>query len=272
MKDMFKPVRPRRLADEAREQIEELVRSGKIEAGAKLPPERELMALLSVSRTSLREAIRALESVGMLRVVPGRGTFVTERSAASLAQDWYTWLLGHKQEVVQILEVHEALEVKVAELAAERIDDSGVAELGRYLRAMSEAVDRKDHGALVAADAGFHRAIREAGGNVIIARILNDLEDHVLDARRAIMSLPSRVQRVVSDHSAIFDGIAASDGEAAALATLLHVRRSKEEIVGSGLLTLRTPGAATAHGRGDTDTAGGRHRARARAGSAAQGD
>ncbi|MCZ7663737.1 MAG: FadR family transcriptional regulator [Thermoleophilia bacterium] len=248
MKNMFKPVRPRRLADEAREQIEELVRSGRIEAGAKLPPERELMALLSVSRTSLREAIRALESVGMLRVVPGRGTFVSEQSAASLAQDWYTWLLGHKQEVVQILEVHEALEVKVAELAAERIDDEGAAQLAEYLDAMARAVEQKDHAALVAADAGFHRGIREAGGNVIIARILNDLEDHVLDARRAIMSIPSRVQRVISDHRAILEGIAASDPEAAALATLLHVRRSKEEIVGSGLLTLRTPRSPEASG------------------------
>ncbi|GAB4250526.1 MAG: FadR/GntR family transcriptional regulator [Thermoleophilia bacterium] len=245
MKDMFKPVRPRRLADSAMEQIQKLVEEGSLPPGSKLPPERELMALLSVSRTSLREAIRTLETMGILRVVPGRGTYVSERSAASLAEDWFKWLLGHRQEVVQILEVHEALEVKVAELAAQRVSAEGEAALADYLEAMRRAVQERSHQMLVDADAGFHRTIREASGNQVIARILNDLEDHVLDARRAIMALPSRVRRVVSDHQAILEAVRARDPEAAAQAALLHVRRSKEELLGTGLLAVR-PGSPAA--------------------------
>lgn len=246
MRDMFKPVRPRRLADSAMEQIQKLVEEGSLPTGSKLPPERELMALLSVSRTSLREAIRTLETMGILRVVPGRGTYVSERSSASLAEDWFTWLLGHRQEVVQILEVHEALEVKAAELAAERVSADGEAALADYLEAMRKAVQERSHQMLVDADAGFHRTIREASGNQIIARILNDLEDHVLDARRAIMALPSRVRRVVSDHQAILEAVRARDPEGAAQAALLHVRRSKEELLGTGLLTVRSESPAAA--------------------------
>ncbi|MHB1344083.1 MAG: FadR/GntR family transcriptional regulator [Thermoleophilia bacterium] len=255
MNEIFKPVKPRRLSDGAMEQIQKLVSNGSLPAGAKLPPERELMALLSVSRTSLREAIRTLETMGLLRVAPGRGTYVAERPVTSLSDDWFHWLLGHRQEVVRVLEVHEALEVKVAELAAACISDKDAARLARSLAAMKKAVEQESHEALVAADSEFHRIIREVSGNQIIAQILNDLEDHVLDARRAIMALPSRVRRVVGDHQAIFDAIAAHDTQAATRAALDHVRRSKEELLGTGLVSFRPAVAATqsatkASGRG----------------------
>ncbi|MHB0980641.1 MAG: FadR/GntR family transcriptional regulator [Thermoleophilia bacterium] len=239
MNKIFKPVKPRRLSDGAMEQIQQLVADGTLASGSKLPPERELMALLTVSRTSLREAIRTLETMGLLRVQPGRGTYVAERPVTSLSEDWFHWLLGHRQEVVQVLEVHEALEVKVAELAAACISDKDATRLDRSLTAMKKAVERQDHEALVAADSEFHKIIREVSGNQIIAQILNDLEDHVLDARRAIMALPSRVQRVVGDHQAILDGIAGHDSEAATRAALDHVRRSKEELLGTGLVCFR---------------------------------
>lgn len=252
MREMFKPVRPRRLADSAMEQIQELVAQGTLEPGAKLPPERELMALLSVSRTSLREAIRTLETMGLLRVAPGRGTYVAERPVTSLSDDWFHWLLGHRQEVVQVLEVHEALEVKVAELAAGRIAEKDLSRLERSLTAMKRAVEQQDHEALVAADASFHRIIREASGNQIIAQILNDLEDHVLDARRAIMALPSRVRRVVGDHEAIFGAIAGRDAEAARGSALEHVRRSKEELLGTGLVAFKPARTGAREVRCDT--------------------
>ncbi len=246
MNKIFKPVKPRRLSDGAVEQIQKLVSDGSLAAGAKLPPERELMELLSVSRTSLREAIRTLETMGVLRVAPGRGTYVAERPVTTLSDDWFHWLLGHRQEVVQVLEVHEALEVKVAELAASRATDTDVSQLERALTAMKKAVEQQDHEALVAADSEFHRIIREVSGNQIIAQILNDLEDHVLDARRAIMALPSRVARVVVDHQAIFDSIEARDAAAANRTALDHVRRSKEELLGAGLVAFKPLPAKTA--------------------------
>jgi len=213
---IFTPVKPRRLSDGAMEQIKKLVADGSLAPGAKLPPERELMELLSVSRTSLREAIRTLETTGVLRVAPGRGTYVSERKVVSLAEDWFAWLLGHRREVVQILEVHEALEVKASELAAMRMTPSEVVVLEDCLGAIKRAVGKSDHHALVDADSDFHRVIHDAADNQIITRILHDLENHVLDARKAVMAMPSRVERVVADHEAVFDAIKAGDAEAAA--------------------------------------------------------
>lgn len=253
MNKIFQPVKPRRLSDGAMEQIQKLVADGTLAPGAKLPPERRLMELLSVSRTSLREAIRTLETTGVLRVAPGRGTFVCESTFVSLAEDWFVWLLGHRQEVVQILEVHEALEVKVSELAAIRITSAGIAELEGHLAEMRRAIGAGEHRALVAADSAFHRTIREQGGNQVIARILNDLEDHVLDARKAVMALPSRVARVVADHEAIFAAIERHEAETAARQTLLHVRRSKEELLSGGLeLMRREPAVPAEQGAGTT--------------------
>jgi len=234
MKDMFHPVRPQRLSDNAIEQIVTLVREGKLPAGAKLPAERQLMNMLSVSRTSLREAIRTLETMGVLRVVPGRGTYVREDGVSSYAEDWYAWLMGHRLEVVQILEMHEALEVKVAELAAARATPDHIAALEHQLEAMRRAADDDDHEALVSADAAFHRIVREASGNEVIARLLSDLEGTVDSTRHALMSLPSRVQRVIPDHEAILDGIRAGDAEIASACTLAHIRRSKEELIARG--------------------------------------
>lgn len=237
---IFKPVKPRRLSDGAMEQIKTLVADGSLAPGAKLPPERELMELLSVSRTSLREAIRILETTGLLRVAPGRGTYVCERKVISLAEDWFEWLLGHRREVVEILEVHEALEVKASELAATRITPSDVLALERRLDEIKRAVAASDHLGLVDADSAFHRVIHEAGDNQIISRLLHDLEKKVLDARRAVMASPSRVERVVTDHQAVFDAIKAGDAEAAARQTLLHVRRSKEELLSGDLDIMRS--------------------------------
>lgn len=241
VKDMFRPVRPTRLSDDAIAQIMTLVREGKLSAGAKLPAERSLMNMLSVSRTSLREAIRTLETMGVLRVVPGRGTYVRDDTPSPHAEDWYAWLMGHRQEVVQILEMHEALEVKVAELAALRATPEQMVALEEQVEAMKRAAAAGEHEALVCADAAFHRIVREAGGNEVISRLLSDLEGTVDSARHALMSLPSRVKRVIPDHQGILDAIRAGDAEAATARTLAHIRQSKEELIASGAFEWQGP-------------------------------
>jgi len=238
---LFRPVRPQRLSDSAIEQIATLVREGKLPAGARLPAERKLMNMLSVSRTSLREAIRTLETMGVLRVVPGRGTYVREDAVSSYSEDWYAWLMGHRLEVVQILEMHEALEVKVAELAAVRASPEQVAALERQVELMRRAADDDDREGLVNADAAFHRIVREASGNEVITRLLGDLEGTVDSTRHALMSLPSRVRRVIPDHEAILEAIRAGDDEMASATTLAHIRRSKEELIASGAFDWERP-------------------------------
>jgi GntR family transcriptional repressor for pyruvate dehydrogenase complex len=214
------------------EQILSLVQQGSLAPGEKLPPERELMTMLGVSRTSLREAIRTLEIRGVVRVVPGKGTFVEDAAATQLSEGWTSWLHGHGYEVVQLLEMHEALEVKVAMLAAERATEADVAALDATVAGMQSAVGSGDHEALVLADAAFHRALRVAGKNDLITRVLDDLEDSVLDARRLVMALPNKPGRVVQEHRAVRDAVAAGDAARAGADQLALVQRSKSDILG----------------------------------------
>lgn len=232
MKELFRPLKPKRLSDGAMEQIMGLLQDGRLETGAKLPPERELMTLLGVSRTSLREAIRTLEVRGLLRVVPGRGTFVRDREGPSLSDGWLSWLLGREYEVLELLEMHEALEVKVGMLAAQRAGPADIVALEAAMSAMRRAVEQADHESLVAADAAFHRALRIAGGNQLISRMLDDLEDGVLDARRLVMALPGKPSRVVKEHDGVLAAVRAGDENRSGERLLRLVRRSKEEIMG----------------------------------------
>lgn len=242
MKELFKPVKPKRLSDEAVQQILELVRQGSLRPGDRLPAERQLMTLLGVSRTSLREAIRTLEIRRVLRVVPGRGTFVQDEEPPDLSEGWMAFLQGHGYEVVQLLEMHEALEVKAAMMAAERATAEDISSLRAALAAMTEAVETADHDALVRADAAFHRALRIAGKNDLVTRVLDDLEDSVLDARRLVMALPGKTGRVIEEHRAVLEGVERGDVQEAGNCQLKLVQRSKADIVGA--LEARKAGAA----------------------------
>ncbi len=112
-RDLFTSLKPRRLSDGAVDQVVALVRSGALAPGAKLPPERDLVVRLGVSRNSLREAVRILETMGILRVVPGRGTWVREDVNQRAMQPVTSWLPVHSRDASDLLEMRETLEVKV---------------------------------------------------------------------------------------------------------------------------------------------------------------
>ena len=231
MKRMFEQVKPKRLSDGAMEQVLALVREGKLPPGTKLPPERELIVLLKVSRTPLREAIRILETKGVLRVVPGRGTFVAEAAPPpELPETAFAWLSTHHHEVIQLLEMHEALEAKAAALAAERVTPAQMQTLRARLDDLHRAAEAGDRDGMSAADARLHAAIHEASGNEIIARFLGELAELSSVTRLTLMELPDRPKRVVAEHAAIVDAIERRDAATATEAVVAHVQRSKEQI------------------------------------------
>ena len=204
---------------------------GSSRPGAKLPPERELITLLGVSRTPLREAIRILETKGVLRVVPGRGTFVCdEPPPPALPETAFAWLSTHRHEVVQLMEMHEALEAKAAMLAAERTTPTQLQIMRDRLDDLRRSAEAGDREGMSEADARLHAAIHDASANEIIRRFLGELAELSSVTRQMVMALPSRPQRVVAEHQAIVDAIERRDPVAAAEAVVAHVQRSKDEI------------------------------------------
>lgn len=226
----FKMLRPKRLSDSAVEQVLALVRSGDLLSGSKLPPERRLVSSLGVSRNSLREAIRMLETMGVLRVEPGRGTWVREDIGEYPVDLGSDWLPAHGRDVRELLEMRDTLEIKAAALAAERGDSEAMKDIEAALDRLKTAIADEDIGGIIAADVAFHEAVAEASGNRLLAESLAGLGSLVDATRRALLTLPGRLRRMAREHEAVAMCILNRDAEGAALAMSAHVHRVAGEV------------------------------------------
>jgi GntR family transcriptional regulator, transcriptional repressor for pyruvate dehydrogenase complex len=227
-RNVFTPLRPERLPDKAVEQVLALIRSGRLSPGDRLPSERDMAARLGVSRTAFREAVRVLETLGVLRVLPGRGTRVCEAERSPL---WAAaWLSEHTQAVLKVMEVRDALEAKAAALAARRATEEQIGRLEAHLEALRQARAEDRCEDVVAIDAAFHTAIAAAADNDILAEALAGVYESLREARRAVLSLPGRLRRLAREHEAIVEAIRARDPEGAARAARRHYERAKEEM------------------------------------------
>jgi GntR family transcriptional regulator, transcriptional repressor for pyruvate dehydrogenase complex len=228
--DMFVSLKPKRLSDSAVDQILSLVRQGNLAPGSKLPPERELITRLSVSRTSLREAIRILETMGVLRVVPGRGTWVRDDYAEPSLGANLAWLPGQRDDIIQIFEMRETLEVRAASLAAERGTAEGLAAIEAAVKRYERAMNSGETDQLAETDRAVHESIAGASGNKYLMQVLDSVHDLVQDIRQAMVFIPGRPQRIAKEHQPVLEAILAHDAAAAARAMSHHVRNAEEEI------------------------------------------
>jgi GntR family transcriptional repressor for pyruvate dehydrogenase complex len=215
------------LTDEAISRIRELVQSGRFPAGSKLPAEHELAAELGVSRSPVREAVKALAVARVLDVRRGDGTYVT-----SLAPSLLLAGLGSAVEMMgpgtllELTEIRRLLEPAATALAATRITDEQLAVVHRHLEAMRAAAD--DVELLIRHDAAFHAAVSVATGNESLTALLDGISSHTLRARawRATIDRGA-VQRTLEQHTAIYTALADRDTSVAMAAALVHVHTSE---------------------------------------------
>ncbi len=241
----FTSLHSRRLSDSAVEQFVRLVRTGRLVPGARLPSEREMVDLLKVSRSSYREAVRILETMGIIRVIPGRGTWVcadAERRAVRLGNPW---LAMHERDVMELLELRQILEVRAVALAAERGTELDFERIEEALEDIKAAVASGRPGDMVDADTAFHLALAEASGNRVLASAVSDLYRHLEETRRAMISIPGRATRMSPEHADMARAVCSRDPEAASRTMLQHVRRVEREVaaaIAAGRLSLGDSG------------------------------
>lgn len=199
----------------------DLFTSGSIAPGTRLPPERQLSASLGVGRSAVREALAALEILGIVDVRPGSGTYLRGAASELLPQTLRWGLLIGERNTAQLLELREGLEIFVARLAAARADDATVARLERSATGMRESIG--DLVAFAKADLDFHHVLAEAAGN-------DTLTDHVhvvrsllqVYADRAVHD-PAQAERALAEHEAVLSAVRAGDPDAAASAMAVHM-------------------------------------------------
>ncbi|MDX6516353.1 MAG: hypothetical protein QOH73_2019 [Gaiellaceae bacterium] len=210
------------LTDEAIEKIKALIVAGEFAPGSKLPRERELADRLGLSRSSLREAVRALTLVGVLETRQGDGTYVTSLDAdLLLASTAFVSELASGPSMLELFQVRRILEPAVTALAAARISDEELDELDRCLEHMAEAQGTE---AFVAADESFHKVIRDACGNAMLSSLLSVLSGGTVAARiwRGV-SEEGSLESTLGLHRDIASALRARDAELAAAADLVHL-------------------------------------------------
>jgi GntR family transcriptional repressor for pyruvate dehydrogenase complex len=212
---MLKPVEKQRVAEEIAEQLRSLILNGQYPPGSKLPPERELSKRLRVNRASLREALKKLEHLGLVRIRQGDGTRVTnfmETGGIELVQHLLP-LGGGKPELIRdLLEFRRLFGRELARLAAVR---SGKDGLGR-LRAVADKADQANGAAeLFDLDFEFYVALAAASGNQVMLLLINTVRDGVRNFMPLLANLAGPQDAVRKHHRDLIAAIEKGDSAGA---------------------------------------------------------
>jgi len=215
------------LTDEAITKIRGMIQSGELPPGSRLPPEPQLSAQMGLSRSGVREAVKALELARVLEVRRGDGTFVT-----SLAPHLLLEGLGLAVELLQddtlleVMEVRRMLEPVATGMAALRVSDDGLDQLGRILDDMRAAGG--DHEKLIQFDTAFHRTVVAATGNETLTTLMDGLSGRTVRARvwRGLIESNS-AHTTIEEHQAIYLALRSRDQLLAQASALMHVNTSE---------------------------------------------
>lgn len=224
---LFSGVSHSRTADEVVQQIELLILDGVLRDGDRLPGERELSQSLEVSRPILRDALKELETRGLLISHHGGGTFVADIIGQVFSKPITDLISRHARATRDYLEYRRELEGLTAELAAQRATDTDKALLSRIIEDMRHAHRTQEPEDELAADVEFHNAVGEAAHNIILLHTMRAcyrlLSEGIFFNRKAVFSLPNARERLLDQHVAIHDAILAGDPEAAKAAAQAHI-------------------------------------------------
>lgn len=220
-------VMPKRLADDVAQRVRELIEEQNLEAGMRLPAERQLAAQLGVSRNSLREALAMLVNEGLLLSRRGGGTFVRWQhevwSEQNIVQPLKTLLADDPDYSFDILEARHAIEASTAWHAAMRATDAEKEKI----RLCFEATQSENPDLASQADVRFHLAIAEASHNVVLLQTMRGffdlLQSSVKESRQRMYLVPPVFARLTEQHQAVMDAIFAADAEGARQAMMAHL-------------------------------------------------
>ncbi len=226
---MLKVIKKTRIYEEVVSQIHELIRAGKVKAGDQLPSERELAETFKVSRTSVREALRALETRGLIVSRTGAGNFVAELPVESLVAPLATLLLEEKDALADIFEMRKLIEPQIASMAAERATKRDIERMKKILDKQGEEVSRGETG--VEADAEFHFAIGGATQNQALEKLVSGLMDMLSHSREESLQTPGRRMASIESHRKILAAIEEHDKTKAREAMLRHIERVEDNVL-----------------------------------------
>lgn len=215
----LKPFAKVHLYEELEKRIRDYIDAKPLVPGDKLPTERELSSLLSVSRASVKQAIIALEVKGLVEVRHGDGTYI--RKMDDTHED-LTKLIEKRLKLPEVLEAREALETQLAELAAKRRTEADLSAMHEALDEMAREIKAGgfgEHG-----DALFHQAVTLAANNDVLDFLMNSIQPAIAETRYESLAEPGRPGKSLSAHRKILKAIEAQDPAKARKSMRDHLR------------------------------------------------
>jgi GntR family transcriptional regulator, transcriptional repressor for pyruvate dehydrogenase complex len=217
------------LRDRAADQILDMLISGGLNPGERLPPERELCARLRVSRTVVREALNLLEARGLISIEHGRGAVVSGGNTDAV-RDTLGLILRVRPKVLwELLEMRKILEIEIAGLAAERATEEHVQAMRAQLERMLASIDTPN--GYVDADVEFHAVLARAARNEVVLTMLEPIVDLLRASRRVSASRrPGSALRALGEHEEILRCVEVGDTEGARREMRAHLANTAKDI------------------------------------------
>ncbi len=221
---MFSPVRNTKVYEQVIEQIKSMVEEGTLRKGDKLPSERDLVEQLKVSRASVREALRALEVIGLIECRHGEGNYIKTDFQYNLLEPLSILFMLEGNNPDKIWELRKVMEIEAAGLAAKNITDEQLLRLKELILRFAACEDEKIQAEM---DKEFHYAIAEYSGNILIFNILCSIstliDRFIKDARKSIIVRQENKELLLRQHHEIYLAIEKRSSSAARKAMREHL-------------------------------------------------
>jgi GntR family transcriptional repressor for pyruvate dehydrogenase complex len=225
---MYLPIQSERLYEGIVSQIEQRIEAGELKVGDQLPSERELAEQFAVSRTAVREAVKALRQKGLVEILPGRGTFITNGTSDTIRNSLGMLMkMGATKGSGYLVEVREILEPEIAALAATRIIEEYISAMQDAVNIMDTALDNVD--VFVEADLDFHLALAEGIQNPYILILMDSIIDLLREQRKRTGLTKGGLERGQIHHKKILDAVTRRDPQAARQAMQDHLQQVRED-------------------------------------------
>src|ERR1700687_3723090 len=221
-KPVYRIVKTSRLYEQIVQQVEDSILKGQLKAGDQLPAERDLAQRFGVSRTAVREAVKALREKGLVEAYSGRGTFITDGTSQAIRQSLGLMVkIGQPSGSVHLAEVRAILEPEIAALAATRIQEQHLALMREAVALMDRA--KEDPDAYIEADLDFHLALAEAADNPLILSLLDSIVGLLREQRVRIFQVEGGPSRGQYHHTRILQAVGHRSPERAREAMRAHL-------------------------------------------------
>ncbi len=226
-KPEFEAISRNKVYEEVARQLERRILE-ELKPGDMLPPERELAQIFGVSRSSIRDAIRRLEAVGLVQPRQGAGTVVCE-PAESVANPLANVLLQKRRMVTELLDVRKIIEPALAGRAALHAGPAHIATLENILQRHKDKLDRGELG--VEEDSEFHYNIALAADNGVILKVVDVLMDLLRETRERSLQVEGRQAKSLAGHQRILTALKRHDANAAEAAMRRHLEQIEEIVL-----------------------------------------